>query len=79
MFLTNTPAQAESQLHNLEQAVEGIGLYENENKTVFMCFNQEGAISTLSGKPLKSVNQFTYLSSNISSTKSNISIHIVKA
>ena len=33
-LLVNTPAQAESQLHSLEQAAEGIGLYMNANKTV---------------------------------------------
>ena len=49
----NTSAQAESLLHSLHQAVGDICL----------------AISTLSGKPLKFVNQFKYLSSNISSTE----------
>ena len=39
-----------------------------------MCFKQEGAISTLTRKPLKLVNQFTYLGSNITSTESNINI-----
>ena len=63
--LANSPAQAESQLHSPEQAAEGIGLYVNTNKTELMHFNQEGAISTLSGKPLKLVDQSTYFSSNI--------------
>ena len=43
---------------SLEQAAGGIILYENVNKTEFMCFKQEGAISILSGKPLKLVDQF---------------------
>ena len=42
-------------LHSLEQAVGGIGLYEITNKTEFVCFKQEKAISTLSGRPLKLV------------------------
>ena len=35
---TNTPAQAKSQLHYLEQAVGDIGLYVNTNKTGFHVF-----------------------------------------
>ena len=51
----------------------------NTDKTEFMCFKQDGIIFILSGKPLKLVNYFKYLGSNISSTKSNINIHIGKA
>ena len=43
------------------------------------CFKQDGAISTLSTRPLKFVDQFTYLSTNISSTESNINICSGKA
>ena len=39
------------------------------NKTEFMCFKQGEAIYSLSSKPLKLVDQFTYLDSNISSTE----------
>ena len=46
------------------------------NKTKFMCFKQEGAIFTLSGKPLKSADHFIYHRSNISSTESDVSISI---
>ena len=52
-LLTNTPPQAEYLLHSLEQAVGGRGLNVNANKTEFICFKREGAISTLSRKPLK--------------------------
>ena len=48
----------------------GIGLNVNANKTELMCF-KKGAISTLIVKPLKLVNQFTYLGSKISSTESD--------
>ena len=37
-LLANTPAQAESFLHTLEQEVSGIGLYMNSDKTEFMYF-----------------------------------------
>ena len=41
-----------------------------------MCFKGEGAISTLSDKSLKLIDKFTYPSSNISSTVSDINIHL---
>ena len=44
-LLANTPAQAGFLLYSLEQTAEGSGLYMNANKTEFMCFKQEGAIS----------------------------------
>ena len=43
-----------------------------------MCFNQNGAITLLNEQSLKLIDQFLYLGSNISSTKSNVSIHIGK-
>ena len=68
-LLANIPAQAESLLHSLEQAAESINLYVNANVLMFMCFKQKEAMSSQSGKHLKLVDQFTYLSSNISSTE----------
>ena len=68
VLLANTPAQAKSQLHRLEQAAGDIGFYVNTNLTEYMCFNR-GAISTLNGSPLKLVNKFTYLSSSVLSTE----------
>ena len=50
----------------------------NANKE-FMHFKQRGVISIWSGKPLKLVDQFTYLGSNISSTESDVKLHIKKA
>ena len=50
----------------------------NSNKTKFMCFNQDGAISSLNTKPLKLVDQVNYLGSNISSTESNVKVCIGK-
>ena len=43
-LLANTPAQAKSLL-----AVMSIDLYENSDKTEFMCYNQDGAFSSLNG------------------------------
>ena len=75
VLLANTPAQAESLLYNLEQAAGGIGLYVNANKTEHMYFKWEGAISTLSGRPLKLIDEFTYLNSNISFTESVVNMY----
>ena len=44
-LLVNTPAQAETLLHNLERAAAGIGLHVNAHKTEYLCFNQRGDIS----------------------------------
>ena len=56
----------------------GLGLYMDLDKTEFMCFNQDGAISSSNEKPLKSTDQFIYLGSNISSTESDVNIHVSK-
>ena len=78
VLLANTPTQAEFLLHSLEQAAEGIGLHMNADKTEYICFNQEEDISTLNGGSLKLVDKFTYFSSSISSTESDINMYIVK-
>ena len=74
--LANTPTQAESLLHSLEQVARGISLFMNSDKTEFICFKQNRAISTLNGKLLKLVDQFTYHGSNISSTERDVNICI---
>ena len=61
-------------MHSLKQAARDIDPYVNTDKTEFMHFNQDGAISSLNGKLLKFVDQFTYLGSNISSTESDVSL-----
>ena len=79
VVLANTPAQAESLLHSLEQAAGDIGLHLNANKPEYnMCFKWEGATSTPSGRPLKLGNKFIYLSNNSSSTESDVNIHVAK-
>ena len=71
-FLANTPVQAESMLHSLEQASGGIGLYGNTDKSEYMYFNQSGDISTPNGGSLKLVYKFTYLGSSVSSIENDI-------
>ena len=78
-LLANTPAQAESLLHNLEQAAGGIGLNINTDKREYMHFNQRGDISTLKGWLLKLMDKFTYLGSSISSTENDINMREAKA
>ena len=57
--LANIQAKAESLLHSIEQAIGGIRLCVNVNKTECMCFTRKGAISIRSGKPLKLMDQLT--------------------
>ena len=60
-LLANSLTQAESLLHSLEWAADGIGLHVNTNKTEYMCFNQRSDISKLKGGLLKQMDKFTYL------------------
>ena len=78
-ILANTPNQAETLQHSLEQAVAGIGLHVNAHKTEYMCYNQAGDISTLGGTYLKLVDRFTYLGSSVSSTEKDIDTRLTKA
>ena len=78
-ILANTPNQAETLLHSLEQAAAGIGLYVNAHKTEYICYNQTGDISTLEGTPLKLVDKFTYLGSSVESTEKDIETRLTKA
>ena len=77
-ILANTPNQAETLLHSLEQADAGIGLHVNAHKTEYICFNQTGDISTLEGTSLKMVNKLTYLGSSVSSTEKDIDTWLTK-
>ena len=52
-LLANTYAQAESLLLRLEQAARGNSRYAKANKTEYMYFKREGAMSTLNDWPLK--------------------------
>ena len=78
-ILANTPVQAETLLHSLEQAAAGIGLHVNTYKTEYMCFNQTGNISSLGGSSLKLADKFTSLGSSVSSTEKDIDKRLTKA
>ena len=77
-MVANTPTQSDSLLHILELAARGIVRYVNTDKTMFLYFKQDGAIS-LNGKNLKLDDQFPYHVSNISSTENDVYIQIGKA
>ena len=78
-LLANTPNQAETLLHSLEQAAAGIGLHVNAHKTEYMCYKQTGDGTTLDGASLKLVDKFTYLGSSVSSTEKDIDTRLTKA
>ena len=79
MLLANTPTQAKSLLHNLEQTASGIGLYVKADKIEDMCFNQRRDICSLNGGFLKLVDKFTYLERSVSSTENDINMQLAKA
>ena len=70
VLLANTPTQAESLLHSLEQAANDIGFHENAEKTEY--------ISILNVGSLKLRNKFMYLGSRVLSTDNDINIHQAK-
>ena len=78
-LLADSPTQAESLLHSLDQIAGGISLCMHTDKMEYMCFNKEGAISTVNGGSLKLVEKFTYLVSSISSTKSRVYTRLAKS
>ena len=78
-ILANTPNQAETLLHSLEEATACIGLDVNAHKTEYMCYNQTGDISTLDGTSLKLVDKFTYLGSSVSLIEKDIDTRLTKA
>ena len=77
-LLANTSAYAEWQRHSLHQTAGDIGLHVNASKTEYMNFKGGGAISTLNGKPLKFVGNFTYFGSKISSIESDANVGLLK-
>ena len=78
-ILANTPNQAETLQHSLEQAAAGIGLHVNAHKTEYMCYDETGDISTLDGTSLKLVDKFTYRRSSVLSTEKDIDTQLTKA
>ena len=76
VLLANTPTKAKSLLRSFELVARGIGHHMNEDKIEFMCLNQEGKMSPRNDVSLKLVDKFMYLSSNVSSAESDISIRL---
>ena len=64
-ILANTPNQAETLLHSLEQAAAGIGPHVNAHKSEYICFNQTDDISTQEGTSLKLVDILTFLGNSL--------------
>ena len=62
VLLANTPAQAKTQLHDLERAATGIGLHVDADKTEYMSFNESS---------LKLVDKFTVLGSSVPTTETD--------
>ena len=60
----------------LETSCKIINLNEKSNKTDFMSFNQDRAISSLNVKSLKLLVDFTYFGSHVSSTESYVNMRI---
>lgn len=78
-FFADTVPQAEFLLHNQKQAAWGIGLFVNVNETKFMCCNQDGDLTSLSGMPLTiTLEHFIYLGSNMSFTENYVNLYISK-
>ena len=70
-------SNAKTLLHQL--AAKDDGLYVNASKTEYISFDQQGTIHTASGETIKAVESFTYLGSEINSTKQDVKICIAKA
>ena len=66
-------------MHILEESEAFIGLRVNAVKTEYMCYNQDGPIETLNKTPIKKVDDFAYLGSNIAFTEKDVLIRISKA
>ena len=66
-------------MHILEESEAFIGLRVNAVKTEYMCYNQDGPIETLNKTPIKKVDDFVYLGSNIAFTEKDVLIRISKA
>ena len=78
-FLANAATQAETLWHSLERVSGGIGHHVNADKTEYMCVNQRGDFSTITGGSLKLVDGFTYRGSRVSPTENDINTWLAKA
>ena len=77
-LFANSSSKANALLHSLENAAKD-GLHVNVDKTEYMCFNTQGSLNTIKSEPLKQVDTFTYMGSNISSSEADVKSRIGKA
>ena len=80
--MSDTLEQAQELLARLESAAATVGLFMNEKKTEYMCYNQSDQAPPLrsqTGKDLKRVKDFIYLGSWINTTERDLSVRIAKS
>ena len=77
-LFADNPEDAEKLLHLLEISAANIGLHVNSKKTEFMTLNTDGTIKTINQTPLKKVQEFNYLGSNIASSEKDADVRIAK-
>jgi hypothetical protein len=75
-LLSDTAAQAQQLLRNVENAALRVGLHMNAKKTQFMVYNQptDVEIQTVDGSLLQEVKDFKYLGSWVGSTEQDIKV-----
>ena len=78
-LLSDNSYNAQKLFHILEQSAGFFGLHVNATKTEYICYNQNGLIATLNKTPLKKVDNFVYLGSNITATEKDVLIRISEA
>jgi hypothetical protein len=79
-LVSDTLAEAQILLGRLETAASEVGLFMNQKKTEYMCFNQTGTpLKSMEDKDLKRVDDFKYLGSWINTTERDLKIRIAKA
>ena len=78
VLLANALTQAESLLHRLEQAAEGIVVHLNADKTKRYNKKKEN-FSAVNGCSLKSDDKFNYFGRSDSSTENDINIRLTNA
>ena len=75
-LLSDTAAQAQELLRNVENAALRVGLHMNAKKTQFMVYNQPTRVKihTVDGSCLEEVKDFKYLGSWVQSTEQDIKV-----
>ena len=74
-----TITNAQTLSHRLEVAAKDVRLYVNVPKTQLINFNQQSTKQTISNEPIKTVDDFTCLVSEINSTEKDVKTRMAKA